>query len=248
MNRIFRAILLFLSCFILCVLSFGCSHAPEVRDVPAEDEAVILSQEIEQEDIKARETEIQAPSAPKEPEIKKEVQAPPAKPEETAPAPEPVKPAEEEKVDAVVENLCTLTVRCDTILKNISGLNPDKVGLIPADGVIFSGTNITFNPGESVFNVLLRELKRNKIHLEFTNTPLYSSAYIEGINNIYEFDCGELSGWMYKVNGEFPGYGCSRCILKPGDVIEWVYTCDLGRDVGGGGAAIGGAGTKNEEG
>ena len=39
---------------------------------------------------------------------------------------------------------------------------------------------------------------------------------------------------MYKVNGWFPNYGCSRYSLKQGDVIEWVYTCDLGRDVGGG--------------
>lgn len=43
---------------------------------------------------------------------------------------------------------------------------------------------------------------------------------------------GPLSGWMYKVNGEFPGYGSSKYKLSNGDVIEWVYTCDLGRDVG----------------
>ena len=37
----------------------------------------------------------------------------------------------------------------------------------------------------------------------------------------------------YKVNGWFPNYGCSRYQLKEGDTIEWVYTCDLGVDVGG---------------
>ena len=37
---------------------------------------------------------------------------------------------------------------------------------------------------------------------------------------------------MYKVNGWFPNYGCSSYYLKDGDVIEWVYTCDLGKDVG----------------
>ena len=65
--------------------------------------------------------------------------------------------------------------------------------------------------------------------------------YIEGIHNLYEFDCGDLSGWMYKVNGWFPNYGCSRYQLKQGDVIEWVYTCDLGKDVGGGNAVGQGA-------
>ena len=44
---------------------------------------------------------------------------------------------------------------------------------------------------------------------------------------------------MYSVNGEFPNYGCSAYALQDGDVICWVYTCDLGEDVGGGSAASG---------
>lgn len=130
---------------------------------------------------------------------------------------------------------CILSVRCDTILSNMGRLNPDKVGLVPGDGVILPPTTVTVNEGETVFQVLRRELKRAKIHLEFKTTPGYHSAYIEGILNLYEFDCGELSGWMYRVNGQFPNYGCSRYQLKAGDKIEWVYTCDLGRDVGGSG-------------
>lgn len=38
---------------------------------------------------------------------------------------------------------------------------------------------------------------------------------------------------MYKVNGRFHNYGCSRYQLKDGDMVEWVYTCNLGIDVGG---------------
>ena len=45
--------------------------------------------------------------------------------------------------------------------------------------------------------------------MEFENTPMYNSAYIEGIHNLYELDCGERSGWMYKVNDWFPNYGCA---------------------------------------
>lgn len=131
------------------------------------------------------------------------------------------------------EQSCTLSVRCDTVLKNISWLKNSKADIIPKDGVIFEEKTVTFYEGESVFNLLQREMKRNKIHMEFENTPIYNSAYIEGIANIYEFDCGELSGWMYKVNGWFPNYGCSRYQLKDGDKVEWVYTCNLGVDVGG---------------
>ena len=131
------------------------------------------------------------------------------------------------------ELTCTMSIRCDTILNNIEWLDSEKVEIIPKDGVMFAEKTVVFYEGESVFDVLLREMKSNKIHMEFVNVPIYNSAYIEAIANLYEFDCGELSGWMYKVNGWFPNYGCSQYQLKAGDKIEWVYTCDLGADVGG---------------
>ena len=84
-----------------------------------------------------------------------------------------------------------------------------------------------------LFDVLQRVCKEKGIHLESSWTPIYNSAYIEGIHNLYEFDCGALSGWMYRVNGWYPNYGCSRYQLQDGDVVEWRYTCDLGNDVGG---------------
>ena len=129
---------------------------------------------------------------------------------------------------------CTISISCSTILNNMDLCDPAKVDLVPADGWILQPITVTFYEGESVFNVLQRVCKQQKIHMEFENTPIYNSAYIEGINNLYEFDVGELSGWMYQVNGWFPNYGCSRYGLKNGDVINWVYTCDLGFDVGGG--------------
>lgn len=147
-------------------------------------------------------------------------------------------PAEPQQAQITETELtCTLSVRCDTAVGKKSG----KESVIPTDGVILPEQTVVFHEGESVFNVLLREMKRNKIHLEFVNTPVYNSAYIEGIGNLYEFDCGELSGWMYRVNGWFPNYGCSRYQVKDGDRIEWVYTCDLGKDVGGGYSARNGA-------
>lgn len=153
----------------------------------------------------------------------------------TDPVPEG-KPApaewQEVTVNTEVKLTCRLSVTCATILDNMSRFNQDKLEVLPAEGVIYPPQNVVFYEGESVFNVLQREMKKHKIHMEFTMTPLYNSHYIEGINNIYEFDCGELSGWMYKVNDWCPNYGCSRYLLQDGDVIEWLYTCDLGRDLG----------------
>ena len=108
----------------------------------------------------------------------------------------------------------------------------EKAELVPADGWILPPVDITFHEGESVFDVLLQTCQENKIHMEYMDTPMYNSAYIEGIANLYEFDAGALSGWMYNVNGWFPNYGCSRYALQDGDVVQWVYTCDLGADVG----------------
>lgn len=145
------------------------------------------------------------------------------------------KPLETQDVEISDKELaCTFSISCNTLLENIDKLDSEKVELIPENGIILAEKKVVFYEGETVFNVLKRETKQNKIHLEFENTPIYKSAYIEGIGNIYEFDCGELSGWMYKVNDWFPNYGCSRYQLKDGDKVEWVYTCDLGADVGGG--------------
>jgi hypothetical protein len=98
--------------------------------------------------------------------------------------------------------------------------------------IIFSPANVVAAEGDSVFDVLQREMRNAGIHMEFSNNPLLNSVYVMGINNIYEFDEGALSGWMYKVNGDFPGMGASQFVLQNGDVIEWLYTLDLGRDVG----------------
>jgi hypothetical protein len=158
---------------------------------------------------------------------------------DAAPARQP-RPAEPVAATGSGEEFsCFLSVRCDTVLSNLALLAPEKREMVPADGVIFPAAEVTFHEGESVFDLLRREMRLAGIHMEFTNVPLYNSAYIEGINNFYEFDAGELSGWMYKVNGWFPNYGCSRYLLRAGDEVEWIYTCDLGADIGGGGAVTG---------
>lgn len=127
---------------------------------------------------------------------------------------------------------CTVSIRCDTILANMDKLDPDKKELVPSDGVLLPETIVSFNGGESAFDVLYKVVREKKIHMEFSDSPMYNAVYIEGIGNIYEFDCGDLSGWMYSVNGYFPNYGFSLYELKDGDVLEVMYTCDLGADVG----------------
>ena len=146
--------------------------------------------------------------------------------------PKPVEP-EDQNVDKGKTYTCTFSIECSTILNNLDQLDPNKLEMVPSGGTILATTTVTFYEGESVFDVLQRVCKERGIHLESSWTPIYNSAYIEGIHNLYEFDCGALSGWMYRVNGWYPNYGCSRYQLQQGDVVEWRYTCDLGNDVGG---------------
>ncbi len=128
---------------------------------------------------------------------------------------------------------CTIEIRCDTILNNMKDLEKGLDEFVPSDGTILPTTTVTFTQGESVFDVLKRICDEYGIQIEYTWTTKYGSTYIEGINYLYEFSCGPQSGWMYKVNGWFPNYGCSKYILDDGDEIVWCYTCKgLGTDVG----------------
>ncbi len=130
------------------------------------------------------------------------------------------------------ENVCILSINCATLLDHMDRLPSGKAEFVPSNGWILFPTQIAFNEGETVHDVLQRVCRDNGIHMESSFTPAYNSAYIEGINQLYEFDGGELSGWMYNVNGWFPNYGCSQYTIENGDEINWIYTCDLGKDVG----------------
>jgi hypothetical protein len=128
----------------------------------------------------------------------------------------------------------TCTIRCDTAVANWSEIRPSKRDnkVVPANGIIYSVHTLPIYENETVYDLLVSICKANNIQEEHTYTPAYKAEYIKGINNLYEFDVGQLSGWMYCVNGWYPNYGCSRYVLQNGDGVQWNYTCDLGRDLG----------------
>ena len=127
---------------------------------------------------------------------------------------------------------CTLEVRCDTLLGKLDQMTPEKAALVPENGILLETVELEFNGGESVFDVFRKVLREEKLHFEYVDASAYDSVYIEGIGNIYEFDCGPQSGWMFSVNDVYPGLGCSAYTLADGDVIVFHYTCDLGADLG----------------
>ena len=143
-------------------------------------------------------------------------------------APAPAEPEEK------AASTCTVSISCAVLLEHLDQLEAGTRELVPGDGVLLAPTAVEIQEGDSVFDLLQRACREAGIHMEYQDTPGYGSAYVEGIGNLYEFDGGALSGWMYRVNGTFPNKGCSAVAAAPGDRVEWVYTCDLGRDVGGG--------------
>lgn len=131
----------------------------------------------------------------------------------------------------------TIAIRVGTLLKHWNKLDPSLQSekYVPKNGIILKATKYELlSEKDTVWDVLQRATKEHKIQMEYqgANENIYNSVYVEGINHLYEFSAGELSGWMYKVNGVYPNYGCSQYVLKDGDIIEWNYTVDLGRDLG----------------
>ena len=98
---------------------------------------------------------------------------------------------------------------------------------VPEDGMLLRETNIKLENGASAFEALYKAAKENKLPLDYSDT---TTIYVKGINHIYEFDYGDLSGWMYEVNGEEKSVGSGDYILKEGDRLVWFYTLNLGRD------------------
>lgn len=123
----------------------------------------------------------------------------------------------------------TIAISCKTAINN--GLNK-KPGFshLPSNGIILQNMKVEFNEGDTVFDILVKVTRKKGIHMEYRGSG--SNTYIEGINNLYEFDGGSNSGWMYNVNGVYPNYGVGAYKVKSSDVIKFNYTCNLGADLG----------------
>ena len=117
----------------------------------------------------------------------------------------------------------TISIRCDVIA--------GEKDYIPADGTVLAPTEITLSAGSTAYDQLVEACKSHSIHLDKEESA-FGSAYVKGLANIYEFDFGDLSGWMYCVNGKYADVGAGEYKLRDGDSVEWRYTKELGKDIG----------------
>lgn len=117
----------------------------------------------------------------------------------------------------------TLTIRCDTVV------GKSDANHIPKNGVILEETALSIGEDDTVYDVLIDAVKQNGILMESSGTD--GMKYVSGIAHLHEFDFGDLSGWVYRVNGESASVGCDQYVLADGDTIEWLYTCEMGNDL-----------------
>lgn len=126
---------------------------------------------------------------------------------------------------------CTIQIRCDTVLHNIGNLAPGKDAYVPVNGTILAASTVQIADGDTIFDVLRAVCSAAGLQLEYSWTPAYDSYYIEGINNLYEFDCGSGSGWVFRLNGWSIDRGASKVAVSNGDFISVDYTCRYGEDL-----------------
>ncbi|WP_313637038.1 S-layer homology domain-containing protein, partial [Paenibacillus sp.] len=101
-------------------------------------------------------------------------------------------------------------------------------------GYVVPSVQVDLQPGDTAWSVLKRLLDSRGIEFSESWSSKYGSVYVESIAGDGEFDHGSGSGWMYNMNGYYPGYGASQYTLNPGDSIQWRYTTDLGEDINAG--------------
>ena len=122
-----------------------------------------------------------------------------------------------------------LTIRCDRALA-YEGLQETIRSVLPEDGVL-ADDDAEIYEGDTVFTVLSRFCKEKRLPLSSKGSTRYG-VYVDGIAGLFEMDAGAQSGWMFSVNGDFPSKSAGDTALKDGDDVAWVYTLDLGKDVG----------------
>lgn len=92
------------------------------------------------------------------------------------------------------------------------------------EGDIISNVSIPIHENDTAYDVLISCAKLHKLVIGKSGTGEY--AYIQSINGISEKQHGELSGWIYTVNGEIPSEGCGAYSVKDGDTVQFIYSTD----------------------
>lgn len=130
---------------------------------------------------------------------------------------------------------CKVTIDCTAILSDRENLKAEKADFVPQDGFILRQKEVDLFEGDTTFDVLKRACeentcagkceycKKNGIALDAEYNASFGSHYVKGIHQLYEKDCGEMSGWSCMIGGEMPDYSNGDPAVKDGDSVEFVF-------------------------
>lgn len=137
--------------------------------------------------------------------------------------------ATQAEIDTAYTNLrAAINELISTARARISVTDPFATG--SQTRIFLAEQEFELEPGETVYSLL----RRTGLSIQSTGHSVWSGMYVQSINGWGEFSDGPLSGWMYRVNGIFPDFSSSLYYLRDGDVVEWLFTRDLGNDIGSG--------------
>ena len=225
MHKKYRVFILFL---ILSVFLCGCGKHKEQPSQSPSPSAAVSTPEAVQSDSPSRDADTKEEGESGEQakiEEKPAVDASSATSDAitpVAPASEPEKQQEEAPVhdpQPAEEPPGSVTPAAPTVTFSIFN----------GKGDILPVTQVEITNWDTVFDILKNQTRSRGIQMEFEGTA--ATAYVIGIDNLYEFDEGPESGWMFSVNGEFVNVSCGSYQVKEGDVIRWVYTTKRGENL-----------------
>lgn len=113
----------------------------------------------------------------------------------------------------------SLDINCKNILDSMDKVPANKKEYVPENGLILNAQGVEIKEGETAFDFIKNVCAQKNIQLDYDS----ASSYVKSIGNINEKDCGNESGWMFKVNGESPSVGANQYVLKNGDKVEFFY-------------------------
>lgn len=216
---------------VCCFLLIGCQSSTRepLAIIPVDKENIKV--EVQEETVVKEESPVETETPSENNPETTEPTAPSSLPSEdttakqeentpSQPTIEETKPIQEEDPIAYA----TVSIDYLTILDNMDKLKKGYENYIE-DGYILKSIQVEIEEGDTVLSLLQRVCQANEITIK------QQSGYIVGIENIDVGICGNLSGWIYSVNHKYVNVGASQKAVQDGDVIEWRFTCDNGRDL-----------------
>lgn len=141
-----------------------------------------------------------------------------------------IKTADEYYAQSLPEGDITVTVlaECSAALDNMGSIDErvNTADVIPADGVVIAYCEVPLPEGATAFEALTLAARQQQVRVDGSGTVY--GVYVSAIGHIAEFGFGDMSGWLYSVNGEYPEVSCGEYRLHDGDAVEFHYTCGYG--------------------